>query len=410
MRYLETTLYFLYYNENILFFHAIGGNKNLRILILGADGYLGWPTCLYFSEHGHDVIGIDNYFRRNASIELDCESLIPTPNLHQRSRIWESLTGKKIHIHIGDITDYQFLLSVFREYKPDAVVHYAEQPSAPYSMMDHQKACFTLRNNLLGTLNIVYAVKEVNLNCHIIKLGTMGEYGTPNIDIEEGWLEIEHKGRKDKFLFPRQAGSLYHTTKIQDTDLLWFYVRTWGLKVTDLMQGPVYGISTYETDLDDRLMPNFHYDEIFGTVLNRFIVQAVAGYPLTIYGKGNQIRGFLNIRDTIQCVYLSAVNPAERGQLRIFNQLTEPFSVNELANKVKKVAESLGYKVDIEHIENPRVEKEDHYYNVKYTGLMDLGLNPHYLTDEVLEGFFNITEKYKDRINRNSFYRGIKWK
>jgi UDP-sulfoquinovose synthase len=382
----------------------------LRILILGADGYLGWPTCIYFSQRDHEVIGVDNYFRRNAAVEFDCESLIPAPNLNQRTKIWEEITGRTIHVHVGDITNYEFLLSLFREYKPDAVIHYAEQPSAPYSMINRDKAAFTLYNNLISTLNIIYAVKEINPECHIIKIGTMGEYGTPNIDIEEGWLEIEHKGRKEKFLFPRQAGSLYHTTKIQDTDTLWFYVRTWGLRVTDLMQGPVYGLSTDEADLDHRLMPNFHYDEIFGTVLNRFIVQAVAGYPLTIYGKGNQTRGFLNLKDTMQCVYLSAMKPAEKGQLRIFNQLTELFSVNQLADKVKKVADKLGYNVKVEQIKNPRVEKEEHYYNVRYTGLLELGLKPHPLTDKILENFFTVTDKYRDRINKDAFFRGIKWK
>lgn len=382
----------------------------MKILILGADGYLGWPTCLHFSQRQHEVIGADNYFRRNAAVELDCEALIPTPNLIQRADIWEEISGKKLRVHIGDVTNYDFLLNLFREYNPDAVVHYAEQPSAPYSMINRDKAAITVQNNLISTLNIVYAVKETNIDCHIIKIGTMGEYGTPNIDIEEGWLEIEHKNRKDKFLFPRQAGSLYHTTKIQDTDLLWFYVRTWGLRVTDLMQGPVYGLSTEEADQDQRLIPNFHYDEIFGTVLNRFIVQAVAGYPLTVYGKGNQTRGFLNLKDTMQCVYLSAMKPAGQGELRIFNQLTEPFSVNQLAERVKKVGDDLGYNVTIENITNPRVEKEDHYYNIIYTGLFDLGLQPHFLTDDILKGFFQMSDKYRDRINKSAFYRGVQWK
>jgi UDP-sulfoquinovose synthase len=380
------------------------------ILILGADGYLGWPTCMYFSQRGYEVIGVDNYFRRNAAIELDCEPLIPTPNLVQRAKLWEEKSGKKITVHIGDVTDYYFLLSIFKEYKPDTVIHYAEQPSATYSMINREKAAFTVKNNLISTLNIIYAVKEINPDCHIIKIGTMGEYGTPNIDIEEGWIEIEHKGRKDKFLFPRQASSLYHTTKIQDTDMLWFYVRTWGIRVTDLMQGPVYGIYTDESGKDTRLITNYHYDEIFGSVLNRFIVQAIAGHPLTIYGKGNQTRGFLNIIDTMQCVYLAATNPAESGQLRILNQFTEIFSINQLAEKVKNVGEKLGYNVTIEHTLNPRVEKEDHYYNAHYTGLLKLGLKPNYLSDAMLEGFFRVVEKYKDRINREIFYKGIKWK
>lgn len=276
-------------------------------------------------------------------------------------------------------------------------------------MMDRNRAAFTIRNNLISTLNIVYAVKETNPDCHIIKLGTMGEYGTPNIDIEEGWLEIRHKGRKDTFLFPRQASSLYHTTKIQDTDLLWFYVRTWGLRVTDLMQGPVYGIYTDESKIDERLLTHFNYDEIFGTVINRFIVQAIAGHPLTVYGNGGQTRGYLNLMDTLQCVYLSAMQPAGQGELRIFNQVTEVFSVNELAAKVQSAAKKHGYEVKINNIENPRKEKEEHYYNPKYTGLMEIGLKPHYLTEEVLEDLFKAVEKYKENINRNAIFRGIKW-
>jgi UDP-sulfoquinovose synthase len=277
-------------------------------------------------------------------------------------------------------------------------------------MICRDTAAFTIKNNLMTTLNIAYAVKEANPACHIVKLGTMGEYGTPNIDIEEGWLDIEHKGRKDRFLFPRQAGSIYHTSKIHDTDLLWFYVRTWGLRVTDLMQGPVYGLSTDETDQDARLMPHFHYDEIFGTVLNRFVVQAVIGHPLTVYGKGGQTRGYLNIRDTIQCVYLAAANPAQEGELRVYNQVTETFTVNELAEKVRTAGKTLGYDVKINHMENPRQEKEEHYYNPKYTGLLELGLKPHFLTDEVLQEMLTLIDHYRDRINRDTIVRGIKWK
>ena len=382
----------------------------MKVLILGIDGYLGWPTAMYFSNRGHEVAGVDNYFRRNASLEHDSESLTPIPNLNQRSKIWKEIAGKEIDVHIGDITNYEFLQSIFKLYCPDTVIHYAEQPSAPYSMIDRNKAAFTLQNNLIGTLNIAYAVKEFAPDCHIIKIGTMGEYGTPNIDIEEGWIEIQHKGKSDTFLFPRQASSLYHTSKIQDTDLLWFYTRTWGLRVTDLMQGPVYGMSTDESDIDDRLHSLFNYDEIFGTVLNRFIVQAVAGYPLTVYGKGTQIRGYLDIRDTMQCVYLSAMNPSASGKLRIFNQVTETFSVSELAEKVCRVGKKLGYNVEVEKIKNPRVEKEEHYYNPTYTGLMDLGLKPHFLTDEVLEGMFKMVEQYKHRINKDAIFRGIQWK
>jgi len=365
---------------------------------------------MYFSSRGHDVTGVDNYFRRNASNELSIEPLFTPPDLGQRSGLWERISGKKINVRIADVTDYNSLLHIVKESEPDVVIHYAEQPSAPYSMIDHKRASFTLQNNLLSTLNIAFAIKETNKDCHIIKLGTMGEYGTPDIDIEEGWIDIEHKGRKDTFLFPRQASSLYHTTKIQDTDLLWFYVRMWRLRVTDLMQGPVYGLFTDESDMDPELLPHFNYDEIFGTVVNRFVVQAVIGYPLTVYGKGGQTRGYLNLRDTMQCVYLSATQPAGPGELRIFNQVTETFTVNELADKIRSAGAKRGLDVKINNIENPRIEKEDHYYNPKYTGLLDLGLQPHYLNDEVINGMFDTVERYRDNINQDAILKGIKWK
>jgi len=382
----------------------------MKVLILGADGYLGWAAAMHFSNQGHEVVAVDNYLRRNTCVAYDCESLIQNPNMDTRAKIWKSITNNDISIRIGDICDYDFLKSVFRELNPDVLIHFAEQPSAPFSMLGHKEADLTLKNNLSGTLNVAYVVKELNPDCHIIKIGTMGEYGTPNIDIEEGWLDIEHNGRKDKFLFPRQAGSLYHTTKIQDTDLLWFYVRTWGLKVTDLMQGPVYGLSTVESDLDSRLLPNFNYDEMFGTVLNRFIVQSVVDYPLTIYGSGNQTRGYLNIRDTMQCIYLSAINPPQEKELRIFNQFSETFTVNELANLIKKVGDERGHNVNIKKIENPRVEAEEHYYSPKHTGLEELGLKPHLLTEERLNDMFSIVEKHKENIKKDVIFKGVKWK
>lgn len=382
----------------------------MKVLVLGADGYLGWPACMYFSARGHDVTAVDNFFRRSACRELSLEPLFPVPDFSQRAMAWENLDEGKIDVFIGDVTEYDFLLSVFKETSPDVVIHFAEQPSAPYSMLGQDKAFFTVKNNLLSTLNVIHAVKESKPDCHIIKLGTMGEYGTPNIDIEEGWLEVEHRGRKETFLFPRQGSSLYHTTKIQDTDMLWFYVRTWGLKATDLMQGPVYGIMTDESTNEPELMSAFNYDEIFGTVLNRFIVQAVSGHPLTVYGKGNQVRGFIDIRDSMQCIYLAALNPGKPGGLRIFNQVTETFSINRLAAKVAKTGERLGYAVEIDHIENPRVEKEDHYYHPRYTALRDLGLQPHYLNEKLLVAMFEVVEKHKDSVETQKMCQGVKWR
>ena len=310
---------------------------------------------------------------------------------------------------IGDLAEWAFVETVFRSFIPDAIVHYAEQPSAPYSMLNRRSANLTLKNNLVVTLNLIFAVRKFCPDAHIVKLGTMGEYGTPNIDIEEGWLDVDHKGRHEKFLYPRQAGSLYHTTKIMDTDLLWFYVRMWNLRVTDLMQGPVYGLFTNENKDNERLLPFFNYDEIFGTVLNRFVVQAVVGYPLTVYGKGNQTRGYLNIKDTLTCIRLSLENPAKIGELRIFNQFTETFSVNELSKKVQKVGNSLGLNVNIQHIENPRKEAEEHYYNPKHTGLSELGLKANYLTDEVLEQMITFVLKHKSKITIDQIHRKIKW-
>jgi len=380
----------------------------MKVVILGGDGYLGWPTAMHFSKK-HEVLIVDNYLRRDLTRKHDVESLWPVPNLQERVRIWHECTGHTIEARIGDCCDYPFLSSLFEEFKPEAVIHYAEQPSAPYSMMNHEAALLTLNNNLQSTLNIAWAVREYCPQAHIVKLGTMGEYGTPNIDIEEGWLEIEHKGRKDTFLFPRQASSLYHTTKIQDTDLLWFYVRMWGLRVTDLMQGPVYGLETDETMLDSRLNTIFNYDELFGTVINRFVVQAIAGYPLTVYGKGGQTRGYINLRDTIACVELAMLNPPKAGQLNIFNQVTETFSVNQLADMVARVGKKRGHNVKIKSIENPRVEAEEHYYNPRYSGLKDLGLEPHYLTDEVLDAMFAAVEEHKENIQEHKIFRGVKW-
>jgi len=382
----------------------------MNVLILGGDGYLGWPTAMSFAAKGHNVFTVDNYLRRTLALQTRSEALMSNPNLNVRQEIFKSVTGYDIKVEIGDCTDYCFLSRIFQEFKPDTVIHYAEMPSAPYSMIGYSEARLTVENNLMTTLNIIYAVMEFAPNCQIVKIGTMGEYGTPNIDIEEGWLEVEHKGRTHKFLYPRQTGSLYHTTKIMDTDLLWFYVRTFGIKVTDLMQGPVYGISTPETDLDNRLLPNFHYDDIFGTVLNRFLVQAVAGIPLTVFGKGEQIRGYLNINDTIQCVELAMLKPTERGNLRILNQFTETFSVNELASRVQNVGNQLGLKVQIKSIDNPRKEPESHYYNPVNSGLIELGLKPNYLTDEVVEKMLREVMVHKEKIDTKMIMPRVRWK
>jgi UDP-sulfoquinovose synthase len=382
----------------------------MRVLILGGDGFLGWPTAMSLAAKGHQVRVIDNYSRRHIAQQTQSEALMPTPNLHDRAAIFRAVSDHSIGVEIGDCAEYRILSTVFQKFQPEAVIHYAEQPSAPYSMIGFDEARYTLNNNLNVTFNLIWAVMEHCPDCHIIKLGTMGEYGTPNIDIEEGWIEVEHKGRQQKFLYPRQAGSLYHTTKVLDTDLLWFYVRTFGIRVTDLMQGPVYGLSTEEADMDSRLLPNFHYDDIFGTVVNRFLVQAVAEVPLTVYGKGGQVRGYLNLRDTLQCVELAMNTPPASGELRILNQFTETFSVNELAAKVQSAGKLLGVEVQIKSVENPRKEAEDHYYNPVHSGLLELGLKPHYMTEEVLAEMLEKVIEYKMQIDTRIIMPRVRWK
>lgn len=381
----------------------------MRVLILGADGYLGWPTSMHLANKGHEVLAVDNYTRRTMAMETSSEALFAAPNLSERVKIFTELTDKSINVVIGDCADLDFVCEIVKNFQPECVVHYAEQPSAPYSMRGPREAKYTLENNLGTTFSLIWALIQHAPDCHMVKLGTMGEYGTPNIDIEEGWIDIDHNGRSDKFLFPRQAGSLYHTTKVLDTDLLWFYVRTYGIAVSDLMQGPVYGISTNEADIDDRLLPSFHYDDIFGTVVNRFVAQAVAGVPLTVYGKGGQTRGYLNLNDTLQCVELAINNPADKGELRVLNQFTEQFSVNELAAKVASVGNEMGLNVHINAVENPRKELEDHYYNAKHSGLLDLGLKPNFLTDDVLSKLIAKVQQYESSIDESKILPRVKW-
>ena len=381
----------------------------MRIIILGGDGYLGWPTAMHLARSNHRVCIVDNYSRRKISKKNHSLPLFKNLNLFKRSLEFEKFFNKKINVRIFDCRNYNKLNNLVKSFKPDAIIHYAEQPSAPYSMAGINEAKYTLQNNLDVTFNTIWSVIESCPGCHIIKLGTMGEYGTPNIDIEEGWLNIKHKNRKDRFLFPRQASSLYHTTKILDTDLLWFYVRYYNLKVTDLMQGPVYGLETTESKKSLKLLPNFHYDDIFGTVVNRFLVQAVLGHPLTVYGNGDQKRGYINLIDSLNCVDLALKNPPKEG-MRILNQFTETFTVNQLANKIQKAAKYININVKIKSVKNPRVEKEKHYYNPKYTGLKKMGLKPTLMTEKVLIEMLNIVIKYKNKINHKIILPRVNWK
>lgn len=381
----------------------------MRVLVLGGDGYLGWPTAMHFAARGDDVCVVDNYLRRKLSVDTDSEPLFAIPELEQRVLAFEQQSGKRIAVEIADLVDFDVCSRIVAQFQPDTIIHYAEQPSAPYSMRDQASAALTLHNNLGTTFNVIWAVLTHNPDIHIVKLGTMGEYGTPNIEIEEGWLEIEHKGRRDKFLYPRAAGSLYHTTKVLDTDLLWFYVRTYGLRVTDLMQGPVYGLLTPEIAGNRALFPNFHYDDIFGTVVNRFLVQAVAGVPLTVYGQGGQTRGYINLNDTLRCVALAADNPTPARDMRILNQFTEQFSVNELAQRVRVAGERLGLKVQIQTVENPRMEQENHFYKAANSGLLELGLEPTLMTSQTLVDMLHQIKLCEFGINKRKIFPRVKW-
>lgn len=371
----------------------------MKVLILGADGYLGWPTALHLWKAKHHVLTVDNYSKRMLEMQEGVSPLVPVPLLTERS------DDAGIPCEILDIaTQRQGLYNLIEHYEPDAIVHYAEQPSAPYSMKSAKACIDTQTNNVVGTLNVIMAVlhhKEVNehYDPHIIKLGTMGEYGTPNIDIEEGWLDVSHNGREDRVLYPKKPGSWYHLSKVHDSHNLEFAARIYGLRITDLNQGIVYGYRTSDT------ITSFHYDATFGTVINRFITQAAVGEPLTVYGEGGQTRGYLNIKDTVECIRLAVENPPDEGEFRIFNQFTEQWSVRELARKVSGVTGAT-----IRYIENPRVEEEDHYYNAKHTGLEKLGLIPHFLDDLVIEDMFEYVCAREVGVDRATLNPQIKWR
>ncbi len=367
----------------------------MRVMVLGGDGYCGWATALYLSSKGHEVSIVDNFVRRQWDHELGAQTLTPILPLSDRLRTWTRLTGKNIDLFIGDVMDYEFFLASMKQFEPEAIIHFAEQRSAPYSMIDRKHAVSTQVNNVVGTLNVLFAIREVQPDCHLIKLGTMGEYGTPNIDIEEGYIEIEHNGRRDVLPYPKQPGSFYHLSKVHDSHNMMFATKIWNMRATDLNQGIVYGTITDEVAMDEALINRLDYDEVFGTVLNRFCVQAAIGQPLTVYGKGGQTRGFLDIRDTVRCVELACLTPAKRGECRVYNQFTEQFSVLDIALKVQEAGKALGTKVEVDHIPDPRVEAEQHYYNAKHSKLLDLGLKPHFLSDSLLDSLMNIAMKYQ---------------
>ena len=382
----------------------------MNILVVGGDGYLGWPQSMYLSRQGHRVGIVDNLARRAWDLDCGTDSLTPIQTLPERVALWKKLTGHQIETYIGDVQDYDFLAEIVPQFSPDAVVHFGEQRSAPYSMIDREHAVFTQTNNVAGTLNLLYAIKEFSPKAHLVKLGTMGEYGTPNIDIEEGFIEITHNGRKDVLPYPKQPGSFYHLSKAHDSHNIIFACKIWGISSTDLNQGVVYGVETDETILDDGLATRFDYDGIWGTVLNRYCVEAATGRPLTVYGRGGQTRGFLDIRDTLRCIELAILKPPQPGEYRVFNQFTEQFSVLDLANLVRRIGSRKGLQVIIDHLPDPRVESEIHYYNAKHSKLLDLGLVPHNLSDVLLDSIMDVVIRYRDRVRGDTLLPRVNWR
>ncbi len=382
----------------------------MKVLVIGGDGYCGWATALYLSNRGYEVGILDSMVRRHWDLQLGVETLTPIAPIGQRLQRWQDLTGKPIDLFVGDITNYEFLSKALHQFEPEAIVHFGEQRSAPFSMIDREHAVLTQVNNVVGTLNLLYVMRESFPECHLVKLGTMGEYGTPNIDIEEGYITIEHNGRKDTLPYPKQPGSMYHLSKVHDSHNIHFACRVWGLRATDLNQGVVYGVLTEETGMDELLINRLDYDGVFGTALNRFCIQAAIAHPLTVYGKGGQTRGFLDIRDTVRCVELAIANPAQLGEFRVFNQFTEQFSVGDLAVMVQKAGNAIGLKVEVNHLDNPRVEKEEHYFNAKNTNLLSLGLQPHYLSDALLDSLLNFAVKYQHRVDQKQILPKVSWR
>ena len=384
----------------------------MKILILGADGYLGWPTAMHFANKGHEVFAVDNLSKRKIESEYGIEPLNSVRFFQDRVKIWNKNQKNQINNLVADLLNYKTLCEILSDFRPETIIHYAEQPSAPYSMADREKAVYTQHNNVIGNLNLLFAIKKYCPDSHLIKLGTMGEYGTPNIDIEEGWLKVNHNGREDRVLYPKKPGSFYHLSKVHDSANIEFACRIWGIRCTDLNQGFVYGITTKETELDfENLSTAFHYDSIFGTIINRFITQMTIKKPMSVYGNGTQKRAFLNIQDTINCVQIASDNPAAKGEFRVFNQFTEFCSLNEMANKIKKYGDQNDLNPEISHVSNPRIEEEGHYYNPKNTSLISLGLKPIKFNEKEIDKIFKVVQKHKDKVNKDTLdsNNGIKW-
>jgi|SRR5271157_803514 len=374
----------------------------MKVLVTGIDGYSGWPLALHLLQRGHEVFGIDNFATRRRVNEVGSWSAVPLPSFPNRQKAVKELLGKDLGFYRGDLGNYEFVHNVLDHEKPDAIVHLAEQRSAPYSMIDVHHAVTTQVENLTGTLHLLYAIRDTCPKAHLVKMGTMGEYGTPNTDIPEGFFETEFNGRRDRMPFPRQAGSWYHWSKVFDSGDVMYASKIFGIAATDVMQGVIYGIRTPEMT-DHRLLTRFDFDETWGTALNRFIAQAVLGLPITPYGKGEQRRGFLALEDSMQSLRLALENPAAPGEYRVFNQFDAAYSVNQLAETTARVAKEFGLSPTIEHPPDPRVEQEQHYYNPLHEHLRALGYHRTRELEEVIREIFHDLIHFRRRLEARRY-------
>ncbi len=383
----------------------------MRVFIAGMDGYLGWSLAQYLTARGHEVAGADNFFRRRWVDEMGSWSATPIPSMAERLRAFAERFGRKPRFWEGDLREYGLVETIFREFQPDAIVHLGECPSAPYSMVDVHHAVFVQANNLTTTFNLLFAMRDIRPQAHLVKLGTMGEYGTPNVDIPEGFFEIEYRGRRDRLPFPRQAGSWYHWSKVHGSNNIMFACRIWNLRATDIMQGVVFGTRIDEMGDDERLLTRLDFDQAFGTVVNRYCCQAVIGHPLTPFGKGHQRRGFLPLRDSMQCLTLALENPPAAGMYRVFNQFEEVYDVTDLALKVQRAGAALGLDVVVRNLENPRKEMEEHYYKPDHQHLFDLGYQPTHDVEAEMRIMLRDLMRYRDRIEakRDVLIPDVRW-
>ncbi len=383
----------------------------MRVLICGVDGYLGWSLAQHLAARGHGVAGIDDHSRRRWVAEMNSDSALPIAPMAVRLQVFQETFGRELRFWEGDLKEYSLVERAFTEFEPEAVVHLGECPSAPYSMIDVHHAVDVHNNNVGSTFNLLFAIRDLAPETHLLKLGTMGEYGTPNVAIPEGFFEIEYRGRKDKLPFPRQANSFYHWSKVSGSNHVMFASKIWGLRSTDVMQGVVFGTRIENMGDDERLLTRLDFDQCFGTAINRFSCQAVIGHALTPFGKGGQKRGFLPLRDSMQCLTLALENPPERGEYRVFNQFEEVYDLTQLALKVQRAAAGLGMEVEVRSVENPRTELEDHFYEPDHHNLLNLGYRPTNDVEAEITIMLEDLQKYSDRVERHRdvFMPDVRW-